>query len=178
MKKIKKGYIYSFVLGAILFSGITTVVATSLLATDVEYKANNSNFTATNVKDALDELYTLSNKSLVFVKKSDILFATGTTPTTQNISLDAGKYVFIASGRSIEYGPRFSITSSNANNTITKIGDSVSFSNFDASAYANGRGGGVLEIYEATIKEASTITFSISGTNSGYHAIGVLAIYK
>ena len=135
MKKIKRGYVISFLLGAILFSGIT-VLASSLVSNNVAYTPNDTEFkkangdNIANVKEALDELYSLSNKHLVFVKKSNILYATGTTPTTQNISIEAGKYMFIASGRSIEYGPRFTITTNNSSNTITKVGDSVSFSNF------------------------------------------------
>ena len=50
MKKIfKKGYIFSFILGAIVF-GSVGVYASNILASDITYKD-------TNVEDALDELY-------------------------------------------------------------------------------------------------------------------------
>ena len=53
MKKFIKENIFGFVLSAILFGGITTVVATTILSSSVSY-TNNSQ---TTVESVLDELY-------------------------------------------------------------------------------------------------------------------------
>ena len=63
MKKLFKSRIFSFILGAIIFSGITSVAAYSLFAESVGYtpaltswkKSNGEDIT--NVKEALDELF-------------------------------------------------------------------------------------------------------------------------
>ena len=63
MKKFFKSRIFSFILGAIIFSGITSVAAYSLFAESVGYtpahtswkKSNGEDIT--NVKEALDELF-------------------------------------------------------------------------------------------------------------------------
>ena len=64
MKKVfKKGYIFSFILGAIVFGSVGTYAAYSVLADNIGYtpkdttwkKANDEDIT--NVKDAIDELY-------------------------------------------------------------------------------------------------------------------------
>lgn len=53
MKKKIKENIFGFIVGAILFSGIGTVVATSILSSTVSYTNNNQ----TTVESALDDLY-------------------------------------------------------------------------------------------------------------------------
>ena len=70
MKKIlNKINIFSFILGAIIFGGIVGVSAYTIFANDVGYtptdenwkKADGSNIT--NVKEAIDELYTRTNNN-------------------------------------------------------------------------------------------------------------------
>ena len=58
MKKLIKSNIFSFFLGAILFGGIGTVVATTILSSSVSYTNNNQ----TTVEGALDELYSVINE--------------------------------------------------------------------------------------------------------------------
>lgn len=59
MKKIfRKSNIFSFLLGAVLFSGITVVVAATILAKDVSYTPKDNTWKVDNVKDAIDDLYT------------------------------------------------------------------------------------------------------------------------
>ncbi len=53
MKKLIKSNIFSFFLGAFLFGGITTVLATTILSSSVSYTNNNQ----TTVESALNELY-------------------------------------------------------------------------------------------------------------------------
>ena len=70
MKKIKKGYILSFVLGAILFSGITGVAAYTVLASDIGYTPKDTTWKTedgkdiTNVQDAIDSLYIKGDKKM------------------------------------------------------------------------------------------------------------------
>ena len=53
MKKVIKNNLFGFILGAILFGGIGTVVATTILSSTVSYTNNNR----TTVETALNELY-------------------------------------------------------------------------------------------------------------------------
>ena len=57
MKKIEKGDIIAFLIGAFLFGGIGVVVATGIASSGVDYTTNENNNVAT-VEDALDDLYT------------------------------------------------------------------------------------------------------------------------
>ena len=53
MKEIIKNNLFGFILGALLFGGISTVVATTILSSSVSYTNNNQ----TTVESALNELY-------------------------------------------------------------------------------------------------------------------------
>ncbi|MBE6160866.1 MAG: hypothetical protein E7158_01415 [Firmicutes bacterium] len=64
MKKIFKNSILTFVLGAILFSGITAYAAGRYYATQVDYEPSNPNFNVDNMSDALDQLYTTQNTTI------------------------------------------------------------------------------------------------------------------
>lgn len=61
-KEAVKGLTIGLVLGSIIFSGIG-VVAVTLAANQVTYTPSDQSFTATNVKDALDQMYVLANSS-------------------------------------------------------------------------------------------------------------------
>ena len=69
---MKKGYIISFILGAIIFGSIGVVATTQILSQDVTYGN-------TNVKAALDTLYTKA--------KPDYTGDTTVTPTTSSQTL-------------------------------------------------------------------------------------------
>ena len=64
MKKIFKNSILTFVLGAIIFSGITAYAAGRYYATQVDYEPANPNFNVDNMSDALDQLYTTQNTTI------------------------------------------------------------------------------------------------------------------
>ena len=55
MKRITKGHIFSFILGAIIFSSVTALAVT-LVGRNVTYDNTNSGLASTNVQDAVDEL--------------------------------------------------------------------------------------------------------------------------
>ena len=63
MKKIFKNPIFTFILGAVLFSGITAVSAYTILANDIGYTPKDSTWKKsngediTNVGEAIDGLY-------------------------------------------------------------------------------------------------------------------------
>ena len=77
MKKIfKKSNIFSFLLGALIFSGITGVVAATMLANDVSYSPKDTTLKVDNVKDAIDDLYTKA--------KPEYTGITTVTPTTSS----------------------------------------------------------------------------------------------
>lgn len=59
MKKIfRKSNILSFLLGAIIFGGVGTVFAYTILAKDVSYSPKDTTWKVDNVKVAIDDLYT------------------------------------------------------------------------------------------------------------------------
>ncbi len=107
MKKIiNKNNLMSLILGALIFSTITGVAAYSIFAGDIGYtpqdaswkKSNGENIT--NVKDAIDELYSSSGQSIV----NKIDFSTFKTHYMGNrqsgnklsISLTKGDYIVSA----------------------------------------------------------------------------------
>lgn len=69
MKKFIKNNIVGFILGTIIFGGIVGVSAYSIFANDIVYTPSDSTWKKsngediTNVKDAIDELYTKANNS-------------------------------------------------------------------------------------------------------------------
>ena len=67
MSKIIKSRIFTFVLGAVIFSGITGVAAYSMFAKDIKYTPSDTTWKKSNgedinnVSDAIDELYSKAN---------------------------------------------------------------------------------------------------------------------
>ena len=61
MKKIFKNSLFTFILGGILFSGVT--YAATVLANSISYDNTNSGLSANNVQGAIDELYNKANTS-------------------------------------------------------------------------------------------------------------------
>lgn len=66
MKKLFNSKIFYFVLGAVLFSGMT-VFAYSLNLSDISYTPTNENFEVNNAQEAIDKLYELSQDTGVEV---------------------------------------------------------------------------------------------------------------
>lgn len=62
MKTIK-GVLLGTVLGGIIFGGLG-VAAITLTAKDIKYTPSNENFTVTNAKEAIDELYKISEDKI------------------------------------------------------------------------------------------------------------------
>ena len=69
MKNFLKTRIFAFILGALIFSGITIASAYSLFASQIGYSPDwkaSDGFDITNVEQAMNELYTIGNKTLSF----------------------------------------------------------------------------------------------------------------
>lgn len=98
MKKIfKKSNIFSFILGAVIFGGIVGVSAYTILANDIGYTPSDTTWKKsngediTNVKDAIDELYTKANEN-------NCVYGTYTKRSNQqmNILFDFDPSYFVA----------------------------------------------------------------------------------
>lgn len=61
MKKVLKSRIFAFILGAIIFSGITSVAAYSIFANDIGYTPKDSTWEVNNIQDAVDDLFNRVN---------------------------------------------------------------------------------------------------------------------
>lgn len=68
MKKIFKSRIFAFILGTLIFSGITAVSAYTILANDIEYTPKDTTWEVNNVKDAIDDLYSKVDNSTQEIK--------------------------------------------------------------------------------------------------------------
>ena len=84
-----KKYIIGFILGALIFGGIVGVSAYTLFANDIGYTPKYSSWKKsngediTNVKDAIDELYTKANEGKTATEVAT-LTTQGATYTMQN----------------------------------------------------------------------------------------------
>lgn len=99
MKKIIKNNLLGFIVGAVIFSGIT-VLATQYLASDISFtpkdttwkKSNGENIT--NVKEAIDELYTKSNNSIISTNYFNTNYYQGRIASMNaSNNLNKGKYL-------------------------------------------------------------------------------------
>lgn len=100
MKKIfRKSNIFSFLLGAVIFGGIVGVSAYSVLANNIGYTPSDSTWKKsngediTNVKDAIDELYTKSDNYNLWLSGLEEL-------SLNNISLVENKEVQLLNNQS------------------------------------------------------------------------------
>ena len=185
MKKIIRNPLFTFVLGAIIFSSVVGVVAYNYNAKDISYTPKDSNWNVDNVEDAIKDLK--NNKgysSLEFVKNSSVLTSNGATSKSENITLEKGNYIFFASCRAAEWGCSISVESNT--DSIYSIGANAGFSNWvgnlSTDSYKNGRGAGIHRTYQGNItSNNSQITFTVTGylaNNGPFNGVGVLSIYK
>ena len=67
MKKIFTNSVFMFILGAVIFSGITSVVALTFFAGDIIYEPSKTEWEVSNVKEALDDLYVRANQKPIYL---------------------------------------------------------------------------------------------------------------
>ena len=100
MKKFVKNnikLILGFILGAIIFGGIGTVVAVTLLASNISYTPSDTTWNVNNVKEAIDELYSKKKPLLIsYIGKNSILGNT-TMTYTFNEDVELGMIILSAS---------------------------------------------------------------------------------
>ena len=127
MKKILKSRIFAFILGAVIFSGITAL-ATGLIASSVSYtptwtKSNGEDIV--NVSEALDELYT--RKQLSSVTLFDKISKVGNETTTYTFKndLDLGLVIITSSNNINDTSYYVSNINSLSNGNYSVIDDSA-----------------------------------------------------
>ena len=157
MKKIfKKSNILSFVLGAIIFSGITSVAAYTLFANDIGFNPRDNNWHVDNVKDAIDDLYDKA--------KPDYSGETTFTPTTSSQTI-ATRNKILRSNITINAIPsnykKLSQTTTASANDISN-GKTAYDSNGDLITGNN------LGISSSTTA-ATSISFSVSSTSQSFN---------
>lgn len=134
MRRIIKNNLLGFILGAIIFSGVT-VLATQYLAKDISFSPKNSTWKASdgsdivNVKDAIDDLYKLKNNINLNEKLELIEINTG-----KDINISSGyKYIIISNSEwtsgGVDHLPNIKIT----NNTNSEIILEKSSSNYSGN---------------------------------------------
>ena len=64
MKKLVKNPIFTLILGLLISSSITTVIAANYLASTVAYTPQDTNWKVNDVASALNELYTINNTTI------------------------------------------------------------------------------------------------------------------
>ena len=172
--KIIKNPIFTFILGAIIFSSITGVIAYNLTSDKIGFEPDDEDWNVENVEEAINDLYSkkqidISNMTLVDSKYTQVLNANSTSSTYT--SLSKGTYFLYAirtvtvtrdsksyaesSSRTEQPAPRNGIpTITVSSGTITKIDD---------------------EFYIVRITENnSTITINSSNTGSSTTSGGYL----
>ena len=101
MKKIIKNKLFIFITMTIIFSGIGIYAATTYKASDIVYSPSNG--TATNVNEALNELYKMKNNNIdinTYTSNFKIAVSSGTGTTTSTITVPTGTktgYLFVVS---------------------------------------------------------------------------------
>lgn len=135
MKKLfKRSNIFSFLLGALIFTGITSVAAYSIFANDIGYtpkdttwkKSNGEDIT--NVEDAINELYTKSNKEIL--NKFTISIDSDSYSTTR-----IGRFDLNFAGSITDNYKYFKVLSVNKLGNTTKSCEIKTWSNEKRAAY-------------------------------------------
>ena len=136
MKKLIKSNIFSFFLGSILFGGITTVLATTILSSSVSYTNNNQ----TTVESALNELYSKASRLDGWID-----------PRGLNTDGTGGRYSFVY------WNDNFSSTSYTSTQVPTGTGLNGTYQTREqlATAYSNWSN---VPVYIKTTKVNGTVT--------------------
>lgn len=143
MSKIK--LISAFLLGGILFSGITVYAAYKIHANDVSFHPENENFQAENVNSALDSLYEKIEdnklKLLTTVNGEENKLNYKYSDSATYIATESGKLLFVADVHASGYlgtGRTESVTSNNPDSEIIKMGCSYNYATAeDCGSYSH-----------------------------------------
>ena len=174
MKKIFESKLFCFVLGAIIFSGITVYASTTYLSNQVSFTPTNSVWNVNNVEDALNILYDRTDLNLSLYSSDNI---TGTITTSRKLNLDItnGEYLLVVN----VYNAGETFTGLNSTATLSSNGN-VSFEKIESevSGYSTTHSASsALIIYDVVcFDESATITIdsddaginSIAGAGTNY----------
>lgn len=177
-----KNKIISFLIGAILFSGITAYAASVYYAKDISYTKTDGQ--EINVESALDELYEEQNKKISSIGNTYTnKYYNGTKNTTNEVSLEIEKGTYFCSatyGNAGEYGELNYFKTSGQNMTIVNCdtyNELYSYQNFQtASSKLHDIKSEVLvgKNFICTINENKSIKASVSsGEKSDYLPIAM-----
>ena len=146
MKRIIKSRIFIFILGAIIFGSIGSVVAYNYSANQISYSPKDENWDVSTVKEALNDLRDINNSQFDISKLSEkeIIGGTGTTfdgliPGHKYISLFVSNHWdYSASQAHINSGAKdikviMHGSPSGARNSIWAMGAVLSFTATDSS---------------------------------------------
>ena len=168
MKKIFKNPFLTFILGAIVFSGIT-VAAYTITSNDVGYTPSDNTWEVDNVRDAIDYLY---NQILQKPKIINLI-----TNTDNYVKPSAASYnhTFTNNGTVI-----VDIAAADGNNQLINNWDySVKKNNISiekTDGYSNGYNGHYYWIFNVKKDDNISISTSVSYNNVNYNTIS-LSVY-
>lgn len=97
MKKIFKSRIFIFILGAIIFGSIGSVVAYNYNAKDIKYTPSDSSWNVKTVEDSLKELYSNRNSTLNFYDAEYVEYQGIRSSQTITKNLSKGNYLVAVS---------------------------------------------------------------------------------
>ena len=176
MKKIINKYtIITFIISGLIFGSIG--VGASYLYSSNQLAYSNTNTTATDVQGALDELYSKSDSIIAGDLKYNYNFINSSSTNFSTVTLDiaAGKYMVVASGKSLEYLPAFSIQG--CDELTTNNNQVVNFSKW-TQGYDSGRGGGLIRVYMCSVKNDKTVTLGCANSNMNFFTTCAYGFYQ
>ncbi|MBR1416353.1 MAG: hypothetical protein IJ572_00855 [Bacilli bacterium] len=165
MKKLIISRIFYFIIGALIFGGISTVLAYSFLTTDVSFTPTDSNWNVDNANLALDELRAMLTKSGEVVARAyyhDKNKATVSYTATKNCKLIAA-----GGGTSIHYGDGTTYSSITTTGTYIPLVENKKESSASTS-YSR------IYAYAVSLKPGDTVEFSIWSNQGNTSNIAIL----
>ena len=98
MKNIK-GYIIGFILGAIIFSGVT-VFASTLLSKDITFTPTKEDWQVTTVEEAINDLYDYSREDTInkldFTTTTSESYGDRLADRSTSLAVEAGNYIIVS----------------------------------------------------------------------------------
>ena len=148
MKMILTKPLFTFILGAILFSGISVAIAFAYVASDVDYSPDNDTWQVDNVGSAIDDLRRKYN-NIATSSVETIGVCSGNSTSCSSTALEIGKaYLCVVNSR--KYNGSFSISGAN----VLYKNEESAFLNYAYSTYR-----------AFIIPTSSTVGFTISNSN-------------
>lgn len=167
--KLIKNNILGFIIGAVIFTGVGVSAATYLYSSN-QISYSNSNSSVTDVKGAIDELYTNldSDRSSIFLNLITNENRTATTKSVEFVPTRDCSQVIVGGRR---YGGAFvaNIVDSSGNTlTSTTISDTAAASGQNSASYIT------FDTVSVELKKGQTYYLSSQGQGTGYNLFSFL----